>query len=158
MEKFNISEIFQIAIRIEEEGKKFYTELSKNTKKENLKEFFEFMAQEEQKHKEFFEELAKSVADYSSVDNYPEEYFTYIRSYADNIIFSRDKKRTITYDINNIFSALDLAIQSEQEAIWYYSEIKPLIPEDKRCFIDDIISEERKHFKELSEIRHDMMV
>ena len=50
-------------------------------------------------------------------------------------------------------SALDFAIQRELDAIHYYREMRELLPADQRAAIERIITEEKGHFKRLSEMK-----
>ena len=47
---FNANEILQFAIRIEENGEKFYHHAARITKDEDTKKMFEYLADEENSH------------------------------------------------------------------------------------------------------------
>ena len=55
--------------------------------------------------------------------------------------------------VTDIISALDFAIDSELNAILYFSEMKRMVLKEKRDIIDNIIEEERKHFIKLSNMK-----
>ena len=50
-------------------------------------------------------------------------------------------------------SALDFAIQRELDSIHYYREMRELLPADQRKAVERIITEEKGHFKRLSEMK-----
>jgi len=154
---FNASEIYQFAIKIEENGEKFYKDLARKIENEEIKNLFNYLASEEVKHKETFENMLSKIKDYDLSGEYPEEYFTYLRTYANNIVFSEERLNEEIEKIKDIVSALDFGIQKEVETILYYQEIKNLIPKDQHSLIDAIIEEERGHFLKLSQIKENLL-
>ena len=44
-------------------------------------------------------------------------------------------------------------MKRELDSILYYQEIKPFVPEKERNLIDTIVTEERKHFLALSDLK-----
>ncbi|MCK4255463.1 ferritin family protein [candidate division WOR-3 bacterium] len=153
MINFKASEIFQFAIRIEENGERFYRNMAQKIKNTNMEKVFTFLANEEVKHKKTFENMVSKIEKYEPPESYPGEYFTYLRAYADNIIFSQRKLEEEMSKINGVISAVDFAIQRELDSILYFLEMKNFIPESQRNLIDGIIEEERRHFVKLSELK-----
>ncbi len=153
MSLLDASEVFQFAIRIEENGERFYREMAEKIDNDDAKRLFQLLAEQEIEHKKIFEEMLSSVENYKPVENYPEDYFRYLKSYADNIIFSPDELSKEIAAIDSPIDALTFAIKREWESISYYQEIKPVVPDKQHDLIDKIIAEERKHFTQLSEAR-----
>lgn len=153
MSLFEPSEIFQFAIRIEENGEKFYRQMTQRLDNEKVKGLFSFLADEEIKHKKSFEEMVSKIEKYEPFETYPGEYFAYLRAYADDIIFDQEKLDKSISAIKDSVSAVEFAMDQELDSILYYQEIKNLVPENKRKAIDAIIEEEREHFVKLSEIK-----
>jgi rubrerythrin len=153
MSLFEPSEVFQFAIRIEENGEKFYRQMVQKFDHPKVKELFSFLADEEIKHKKIYEEMVSKIEKYEPFETFPGEYFAYLRAYADNIIFSQKKFDEEMATIKDIHAALDYAINAELDSILYYQEVKNLVPENQRTTIDGIIEEERRHFVKLSEIK-----
>ena len=153
MNEFNISEIFQFAIKIEENGEKFYKELSEKLEDKDTKELFAYLADEEIKHKRTFEVLLSKFQKYESPETYPSEYFTYLQAYANNIVFDVEKLENEISQINNAMDAISFAIKMEADSVLYYLQIKDLIPKDQHKLIDNIVEEERKHYVNLTEIK-----
>jgi hypothetical protein len=116
---------------------------------------FSFIAKVYVGHKKFYEEVLSSIENYQPRENYPGEYFSYLRSYADNIIFSQKEFDRKLESITDVMSALDFAINAEVSSILYYQEIKNIVPESKHHQINRIVDEERKHFVMLSEMKAD---
>jgi len=150
---FKASEIYQLAIKIEENGEKFYRKMAEKLKNANMKKVFTYLGDEEVKHKKTFEDMVSKVEKYEPPESYPGEYFAYLRAYADNIILSQRKMDREMPKIKDAITAIDFAIQRELDSILYYLEMKNLVPESERNLIDGIIEEERRHFMKLSELK-----
>ncbi len=151
---FEASDIFEIAMRIEENGSNFYRFAVQISRDEDAKQLFERLAEEEGKHKETFKTMLSGVESHDPPEGYPGEYGAYLRSYADNsIIFTKEVMDKELSGIKDTASALDFAIRRELDSILYYHEIKGFVAKSNHGAIDDIINEERKHFKILSEMR-----
>jgi rubrerythrin len=153
MSLFEPAEIFQFAIRIEENGEKFYRQWSQKLKDTKIKELFSFLADEEANHKKIYTQMVSKIEKYDPFENYPGEYFAYLRAYADNQIFNQVKLNKELARVKDEPSAIDFAMNRELASIVYYQEIKNLVPEPQRKSIDKIIMEERKHYLKLSEIK-----
>ena len=72
---FEAKEIFGFAIRIEENGEKFYRFAHDLVSDEETKKIFDYLAEEEIKHKEIFTDLLSGITKDVSFDNYSDEYF-----------------------------------------------------------------------------------
>lgn len=83
----NISEVYQIAMKIEENGIKFYNSWSKKVKDKKLKDIFLALTEAEVEHKKIFDKMLKEIESYEPKEVYTEEYFQYLRAYADGLIF-----------------------------------------------------------------------
>lgn len=152
---FSASEIYQFAIRIEENGERFYRQVASHTARIEIKNLFSFLADEENEHRKFFQDLLSSLEKYQPPETYPGEYFEYLRAYADNLIFSQQMEKETSGEIAPS-AALDFGIRREIDSIAYYLEVKNLVPEKQRFSIDRIIDEERKHFLKLSQLRKNL--
>ncbi len=153
MSLFEPGEVFQFAIRIEENGEKFYRQMAQKFDETKVKELFSYLADEEVKHKKTYEEMVSKIEKYEPFETFPGEYFAYLRAYADKIIFSQKRLDQEIAKIKDIDAAIEFAINTELDSILYYQEIKNLVSENQRSTIDKIIEEERRHFVKLSEIK-----
>ena len=151
---FDPSEVFQLAIRIEENGEKFYRNMANKLQDPEVKELFTFLADEEVGHKNFYKDILSKIDTFEPYESYPGEYFSYLRAYANNIIFSEKTFEVKLEEIGDALSAIDFAIKAELDSILYYQEIKKLVPEKKHAQIDEIIEEERRHFVKLTDIKN----
>ena len=154
MNLFKPGEVFQFAIRIEENGEKFYRQMAQKFEEPKVKDLFSYLAEEEVKHKITYEEMVSKIERYEPPESYPGAYFAYLRAHADNIIFNQKKLDEEISKIEDVNSAIDFAIGAELDSILYYQEIKNLVSKNQRDIIDKIIEEERLHFVQLTEIKN----
>jgi rubrerythrin len=153
MRVFNAKEIFKFAIRIEENGTKFYRYAANLVDDEEMKDTFNFLAGEEVKHKKIFERLLSEITADTSFEDFSDEYFDYLRCYVDNVIFTDKQLEEAMSNVKDTFGAINFAIKRELDSILYYHEIKKFIPERQHSLIDEIIEEERKHYTKLTDIK-----
>lgn len=147
---FDVSEIGQFAVTIEENGEKFYRYAAQIAKDASVKQMFEYLADEENNHKLTFQKILLTIKQYEPLETYSGEYGLYLKAYIDNIIFSNlDEERARVQDA---LSAINFGMQRELESILYYQEIKNFMKNQQEV-IDTIIEEERKHFSTLSELK-----
>ncbi len=153
---FDPREVLRIAVRIEENGERFYREMAEKLDDADVRRLFKFLASEEVKHREFYTSLLSEMEPFEPEEAYPGEYFQYLHSYADSNIFSQKEFEDSLERIDEPRAALDFAIAVEWDSIHFYQELKGLIPESRRGRLDALIAEERRHFVKLSNIRKKM--
>ncbi|MDD3725656.1 MAG: ferritin family protein [Candidatus Ratteibacteria bacterium] len=148
---FDVSEVLQFAIRIEENGEKLYRKVAEKISDSELKKIFIFLADEEVRHRKTFSEMVKGIKTYEPPETYPGEYFSYLRSYADAVVFPAEIEKEL--DISGIIKVIDFAIRRELDSIMYYLETKVVVPPTQHSIMDKIIEEERSHFVQLSTLK-----
>ncbi|MCD6441046.1 MAG: ferritin family protein [Candidatus Marinimicrobia bacterium] len=156
MSVFNSSEIYQFAIKIEENGEKLYRQMVAKLPDKKVRELFTILADEEIQHKATFSAMLSEFEDYKVSESYPGEYFAYLKAYADNLVFGFEKFDADIASIENAESALQFAIGKELDTIAYFQEMKNLVPESERKRVDAIIDEERRHVVKLSELKRNL--
>ena len=150
---FDPREVFQIAVRIEENGERFYREMAGRIDDEDVRSLFAFLADEEVRHQQFYQAVLEKAEPFEPEENYPGEYFDYLRSYASGVIFSQDAFEKKLGEIRDAGAALDFAIGVEWDSIHFYQEIKGLVPKARREQLDAIVAEERRHFVKLTKLK-----
>ena len=141
MEMFKASEVFETAIRIEQNGKKFYRHFASSSENEHVKHTFDYLADEEEKHESTFKQMLSEFEKYEPRESYPGEFYDYMRAYADGIIFDEEKLNKQIEMATDIELAIDFGIDREIKSIVYYSEIKKFVPENQRERIEKLINE-----------------
>jgi rubrerythrin len=154
---FNASDVYRIAMRIEENGVNFYRFAAQLVKEEEAKKQFEWLAGEEEKHKAAFSDMLSKIESHDPPEGYPGEYAAYLHDYADNnLIFKKEVMDAEMAKITDTASAIDFAIRRELDSIVYYHEIKGFINKAQHGAIDGIINEERRHFQILTNLKKDL--
>jgi len=152
---FDVSELFQFAIRIEENGEYFYRKVAKVSSKDEIKNLFNFLADEETRHREIFSDMVRKITKYEPPETYPDEYFQYLRAYADALIFPPEVEKELDVS-SGLLKALDFGIKRELDSIMFYLEAKSFVQKTQHKKLDEIINEERKHFLKLSRMKEDI--
>jgi len=154
MSVFESREIYQFAIRIEENGERFYRQAAQTIRDKNASGLFAHLADEEVKHKKIFEGMLPKTETFSMDERYPGEYLEYLKDYLDDkVVFNKRETDQELTDVKDAPSAIDFAIHREMNAILYFLEVKNLVSKDQQSFIDRIVDEEKKHFSLLSQMR-----
>lgn len=153
MEVFEVSEVFQFAIRIEENGEKFYRHVADNAARQNVRSLFTYLADAEVVHEKTFADMLSTVRTYAPFESHPGEYFAYLRAFVDGVLFNEDEMKERMSDVTDIVAAIDFGIRKELQSIQYYEEIKKFVPKGQHGILERVINEERKHFVDLTELR-----
>lgn len=153
---FEAKEIFKFAIRIEENGERFYRFASNLTGDEETKKIFNHLADEEVKHKKTFTQLLSEITKDVSFENYSDDYFDYLRYYVDNVIFNDEDLAKQEKEVKDVLSAVKFAMQKELDSVLYYHEVEKFVSPKQKDLIEGIIAEERKHYARLSEMKENL--
>ncbi len=152
---YNADEVFEMAIRIEENGAAFYRRAAELQDDPSDKKFLETLAAMEDRHKVNFEALRQEISEFEKTETVfdpQEELSLYLEAMADSHGGEGDPDVAgrLTRD-DSIEDIVKLAIMLEKESILFYLGLKDLVPpklgQDK---IDDIIREEQKHIIQLN--------
>ena len=147
---FNLDEVLQIAVRIEQNGFVFY-ETAAAVLPEH-KEWLLFLANEEKKHEAFYEKLrdlytgANAMTD-SMMGDQSEMLEGYLTSMADSVVFrlAEDPRERFTGS-ETVEQILDEAVNREKDAVLFFTGIKTSMDdEDTQKEIDVVIREEMSH-------------
>jgi rubrerythrin len=156
---FNADEIFEMAEQIEINGANFYREMADNISELSIRRLFLDLAAMEDIHKKVFSEMRANLSDQdreSTLFDPDGESAQYLRALADLRVFTQGVEERFTFpggstETEKYRKVFWAAIGREKESIVFYLGLKGLVPEklgkDK---IDDIIQEEMKHLRILS--------
>ena len=144
MTHINVKEAIQTAIQMEKDGYNFYKKAAAQTSSSMGKEIFESLAHDEELHLEVFQKLFNEKVGKSEWDTLVNSS----KKYANLSIFPKDLQTTAAVDQNTSeLDALRMAMDSEKEAIDYYSEIVTCAAdEEAKQIIQEIISQEKSHY------------
>lgn len=148
------SEIVEIGIQIEKNGKDFYEALSGMAKDERTKDIFKFLAGQEHQHIATFRKILDAVHKYEPPESYPGEYFSYMNALANEHIFTKkDKGKEIAKSVADDREAIDMGIKFEKESILFYEGMKKVVPEGQVEPVNALISQENNHLLKLYNIK-----
>jgi rubrerythrin len=151
---FSSSEIVEIGIQIERNGRDFYNSLFDKSDNDKAKEIYKYLAGEEEKHISVFRDILDTVQKYEPAESYPGEYFSYINALADDYVFTKKNKgKEIAEKITNQNEAIDMGIKVEKDSILFYKSMKKVVPESQYGAIDDLIVQEEDHLKQLTDLK-----
>lgn len=151
---FSGSEIVEIGIQIEKNGRDFYKTLVKYSENQKGKDIFKYLAREEERHIAAFQKILDSVQKYDPKESYPREYFAYMNALASDFVFTQeDKGVEIAKNVNSTHEAIELGIGFEKDSIIFYNKMKKVVPEDDHEVIDELIEQEYNHLNQLYDLR-----
>ena len=155
MSSYQGSDIFQFAIRMEENGEKFYNYAASIAKDPKVFGIFTKLASEEIKHRKLFADMFSKIDTIMPKESYPGEYMTYLQNSIDGKVFSTTATKELA-EINDVIAALDFAIGRELDSVLYYSEMKKYVTSSAQSLLEQVIEEERRHVVILSEIKKNL--
>lgn len=149
------SEIVEIGIQIEKNGRDFYNVLIGQSKNKNAKGVFKYLAGEEEEHIITFQRILNSVQKYEPSEAYPEEYFAYMNALAKEHVFTqKDKGVEVAKKVKNDKEAIEFGIGFEKDSIILFEGMKKIVPEYDIKIVDSLIAQEQNHLKKLSELKN----
>ena len=155
---FSATDIVEIAIEIEKNGRTFYTEFSKKLKEEKAKDFFLYMSEEEADHEKKFKEILSSVMRHEPCESYPQDYFAYFNAIAQDCIFNDAQELKERFSrVESARGAIDFSIGIEKDSILIYESMKKIIPDKDKPLIEEIISQEKEHVLKLWNLRKEIL-
>lgn len=147
-EKSPGKEFLEMAIKIEQNGYKFY-EMAAQDKSKNVQDIFMQLAGREREHEHTFRDMLTRAGGY--VPENPCENYEYIRGVADSSIFAGDRAQAlVTKGAMTDIEAVEAGIGFEKDSILFYSEVRGMVPRQDQDIMDMIVNEEKKHLSELS--------
>ncbi len=151
---FSGSEIVEIAIQIEKNGRDFYREVSKCSSDEKAKKIYNFLMEAETDHIGNFTKLLSSIQRYEPPEAYPGEYFAYMKALADDHVFARPNAGCeLGQKVESDVEAINMGIGFEKDTIKFYESMKKAAPEKDQPIIDALIEEEKLHLRELGKLK-----
>jgi len=147
---FAASEVLEIAIQIEKNGRDFYNSLAVQPNMSNARDTFRYLAAQEEKHIEVFTGIMDKTNKYVPQGLDVGQYYDYMKALAgENVFMGLDKGLEWARSIKNDSEAIALGIKAEKDSIIFYEEIKRAVPEYERKIIDEVIAQEEGHLKML---------
>jgi rubrerythrin len=146
---FNADEIFEIALKMEQNGAKFYRTAANAVKDDKAKTLLNKLAMMEENHEQTFANMRKELKSNEktlTVFDPQNEAVLYLHALADMRVFFQKE-----IDTSSMETILKEAIGAEKDAIAFYLGMRDAVPKefgsDK---LADILKEEMGHIRLLS--------
>ncbi len=148
------SEVLKVAIGIERRGIAFYDVMAKSVQNAETRNVFQHLAHMEQYHVKIFQDMLDEADKYEPTQVNSEEYDAYIQALGENAVFTDDMITSeMATKAETDIEALELAISAEKDSILFYYEMKELLPQRVHPAVNRIITEEKSHLRQLSELK-----
>jgi rubrerythrin len=155
---FNADEMFEVAIRIEKNGARFYSKAAQFQSDAENRKMLEALEAMEASHQRTFEKMRTrlSASEKTATAFDPEgEAHQYLLAMADS--HGGEGSPTAADSLTgeeSMTDIVDIAIGLEKESILFYLGLKDLVPPNLGSEkLDEIIAEERRHIIQLNGIR-----
>jgi rubrerythrin len=147
---FNLNDIVDIAVRIEQNAEKAYSKAAKGASDPLLCSMFARLASDEIEHWKWFEALRVQAGPTGISPSLEEMGKTMLQDIVGDRAFSITE--TDLTKIENIKSLLDVAIELENDTIIFYEMIAGLVTDENTANgLKKIIDEENRHVRKLTE-------
>lgn len=151
---FSGSEIVEIGVQIEKNGKDFYNTVAAQSKDEKARQIFVYLAEQEDKHIEVFQKILSDVKQYDPAESYPGEYSAYMNALASEHIFSKkDQGVRVAKNTSGDKQAVELGMSFEKDSIIFYEGMKKAVPSSEHKLIEELIKQEQAHLTQLTEFK-----
>jgi len=150
---FSGSELINIALGIERKGIAFYDTMARSTENTATRSVFQYLVDMEREHIQIFQDMLAEADKYEIPESYAQEYAAYLQALVDSAIFTDDMVTSeMATQADSDIKALELAIGAEKDSILFYYEIKEIMPRRAQPTVNKIITEEKSHLRQLSEL------
>ena len=151
---FSGDELMNLAIGIERRGITFYDIMAKSTDDEMVRMVFEALVNMERQHITIFEDMLGEGSITSDLTEKGPEFTDYLRALIDDAAFTDDMITSeMATQADSDVKAIELAISAEKDSILFYYEMSELVPNKVLSVIKQIITEEKSHLRQLTEVK-----
>lgn len=152
---FRVSEIIEMALRLEENGEAYYRQAAEHARScgmpQKAVELWERLAEEEREHRKMFLEIKRSFVRGAHVDIKEKLGSWYIVEAIGNRLFSFDP--ACAFRASEPKDVIEIARNVEEDSIRFYEFLEQLVDnETVLLLIKRIIDEERRHIEHLDQI------
>lgn len=155
---FRVTELMDMAIRIEEHGQAFYEACLATTDNAPMKEVFHYLLEQEKEHARVFSRMKENLDPEQPLpESYPGELRHYLDAFVKGEIFDDPKAaQKLVETLEDEKDAVEVALELEKQSILFYSGIKSMIRDAEAAQVDRIIAEEHDHIRRLQSFRSTM--
>lgn len=149
---FRASEVIEIAVTMEKNGRALYQAMAAATASPGLKDLLEKLAEAETQHIADFNRLARQFENYAPPETYPGEYEDYVKALVAASVFARDlDPEELARRCTTDEALLDLALDFEKETILFLHTFQRLIfSHEEQKAVVGLIRQEEEHIVKLT--------
>jgi rubrerythrin len=143
---FSLAEVYDLGIRIEKNGEKFYRDALKQAWSKPIADMLKLLAEEEVKHVEFFVKRMDALKQKRENPFLDEMSTEVLKDILGNQTFSL-KDREVS-KIRSVEELVAIAVEFERDTILFYEMVGSFMTdEDGRHQLKEIIEEEERHVR-----------
>jgi rubrerythrin len=147
---FDVREILEFAVFIEQNGFQFYSGAVKKFTDPKIVNLFNYLAGEETKHEELFKKMAEGAGDFVPRETYTGEYQEYMKVLCKtHSLANREAIKGKVEGIKTFSDAVDMALSFEKDSIVFFTEMKELTGFDRDEVVQKVINEELSHIRKI---------
>jgi len=152
---FAPDEVLKLAVRIEVNGKAFYSAVEGKVNDDKLKNTLNFLAQQEKEHIKVFEDILSGLKEGDITDVYAGAYESYLKALAGECVFTQNMvEKKMKKGFSTPVEIFDFALRIEKDSIALYTEMKRNLLRNQAS-LEKVIDEERKHFVLISGMKEE---
>lgn len=149
---YSAEEVVELAINTEKNGKEFYEGAARDAEDRSLKDLFGFLAMQEDQHRKRFEGLRGKTEKLIQPGDMGE-----VEKYLNAIVSSEfflggEKALTKAKKAKSREELLSFALQFEKDTLLFFTEISEISEGKTKEVLEEIIKEEKKHVRMISEL------
>lgn len=149
---FSIREIFDLAMRIEENGEGFYRAASQGISNQSIRSMMEWLADQEARHRGWFAGRKNHVKAKTNNIQVEDLGTRILKDIVGDQIFSL--KEVDVSKINTFGDLIAIAIEFERDTVLFYEMIETLVGDKTTAEqLSEIIKEEHKHISLLEDLQ-----
>ncbi len=147
---FNMSEIIELAVRIEENGERVYRDASGSVSDPSLASWLKWLADEEREHVQWFRELKETVKETPVDPEVAEMGRSLLLEIVGDQTFSLAEEDLATVD--GLKELLKIALDFEKDTVIFYEMMGSFVQDEAPLGkLRQIIQEENRHVDTLAE-------
>ncbi|MBU4345933.1 MAG: ferritin family protein [Candidatus Omnitrophica bacterium] len=154
---FSGSEVVELGIQIEKNGRDFYNVLVNKSKNLKAQEIFQYLAKEEERHIAVFQNIVNKTQKYEPQGLDADTYFDYMNNLASGYVFTqKDKGAEAAKNTKSDLEAIELGMGFEKDSINFYEGMKKIVPPYELKIVEELIVQEQNHLSKLSDLKKNL--
>ncbi len=159
-EKYAGSEILQMAVQMEKNGKVFYDGVVRAVKDVKARDVFQLLSDEEVRHERVFRDMLDEVESKKVKSPYDDtEVILYFRSLIDRKVFpSEEEGVAMKKEVDDPAVAIRIALSLEKDSVLFYHELVQVTEGKDQEVVKRIIEEERDHIRRILQLKKELQI